>query len=547
MANAYGLPDGPLAAYLSVRDQNGRASLVDTQNSVGQVGILQHIQAAQQAQQVRGIMANAKSPEDAIPALMQAGPVGLQTAGVIAQLQQHMTALGQAKREAAFRDPANLQQFMTPGSPASAAPPDDLGGGPPKPAMPGQIDPQRLLSGAVAAGVVNPLQYAQEQISNNKPTYAPRNSPGYWQGGIFNPTPQPAAANTKNVQMFTDAQGNPWERDPTSGTWHRGVVAPGEPTGAPGAEPAPTPPTTPPGAMAPPGGWQVPPGVQAQRDAAAATIVSREGQPNGGGAIPTASVVGGPPVQTPPSSQFLPPKAVPGSAPPMAVADMQSAGAQVAMGMPLTQVVPGFGRDAVNQRNAARAEAIKQIKAERPGMTEIQAGQELAQRNIDFIAGKSSSMQLNKMLGATKQAVNQLEFNIDKTVETLKSLPSSDLSPIINAIARGEEKWTGDPKYSALFYYMTATATESARILSGGQASAAQLHQGAAEEAKNWANVNMTPKSFIEGVAPAMKQEGRARLRTYEQAMQSQRVGANRPGANQPAAGTPGDYSHLWN
>lgn len=223
--------------------------------------------------------------------------------------------------------------------------------------------------------------------------------------------------------------------------------------------------------------------------------------------------------------------------PPLASKDLTSAGAQVASGMPVTQVVAGYGRNIADRRESVRAEAIAQIKAQNPGMTDAQAGQELANRTIDFAAGKRSVTQLNTMLGATRQAVDQLDFNVKKVTEQMDKLPSSDLSPVINAIARGEQKWTGNPAYSALFYYMHAAGMESARILQGGQASVAQLHQGAADEAKKWADANFTtPKAWKEGVAPAMLAEGAYRIKTYESAISKQRLGG---GAATPAPAAP--------
>ena len=143
---------------------------------------------------------------------------------------------------------------------------------------------------------------------------------------------------------------------------------------------------------------------------------------------------------------------------------------------------------------------------------------------VEFKGQAKSVAQLTTMLGATKQAVSQLDYNIDNTKKEIEKLGSSDLSPIINAIARGEEKWAGDPAYSSLFYFMHATAVESARLLSGGQASVAQLHQGAMDEAKQWASVNMTPASF-DSVAEAMHNEGEQRIKTYEDAIKQQTPG----------------------
>lgn len=212
-------------------------------------------------------------------------------------------------------------------------------------------------------------------------------------------------------------------------------------------------------------------------------------------------------------------------------AQRKATAAMVAAGMPLSQAVPGMGTAAVQERNEARNDAIEQIKQE-TGMSDAQAGEELANRNIGFAAGKRSTSQLTTMLGATRQAVDQLDFNVKKVSDEMAKLPSSDLSPVINAIARGGSKWTGDPAYSALFFYMHAAAMESARILQGGQASIAQLHQGAADEARKWADANFTtPAAWNQGVAPAMHAEGAERIKTYQRAIDAAKVGQQNPAA----------------
>lgn len=213
--------------------------------------------------------------------------------------------------------------------------------------------------------------------------------------------------------------------------------------------------------------------------------------------------------------------------------ERDSAAAQAATGMPINQIVPGYGQGASEVRREIRADAVKKIMAD-TGMSATEAGVELANRSIDFGGVKRSTGQLSTMLGATRQAVSQLDFNIEQTKKEMAKLPSTDISPLINAIVRQEEKWTGDPAYSSLYYFMHATAMESARILSAGQASVAQLHQGAAEEAKKWADIGMTPASF-DSVAKAMADEGHYRIKTYEDAMSAQRV--TTPG-QQPAAAT---------
>lgn len=239
-------------------------------------------------------------------------------------------------------------------------------------------------------------------------------------------------------------------------------------------------------------------------------------------------------VLSPSAPQFVPKVNARTKALELSPAELSSAGAQIAAGQPVAQVIAGYGASVADARNKARNAAISQIKTE-TGMTDAQAGEELSRRAIDRVAGGKSLGQLTTMLSTNRQAVDQLDFNVKKVSEEMAKLPSSDLSPIINAIYRGEEKWTGDPAYSSLYFYMHAAAQESARILSGGTASVAQLHAGAQAEAQKWANINMTPKVWNEGVAPAMLAEGKERLKTYERAIVAQRGGDNSGAAGRRA------------
>lgn len=212
------------------------------------------------------------------------------------------------------------------------------------------------------------------------------------------------------------------------------------------------------------------------------------------------------------------------SLPPQSPSQREANAAAIATGEPASQIIPGWGGAANRARLNARDDAINLIMKQNPGMTAAQAGVLLAQRSVSYIAGKASVTQLNTMLGATRQAVSQLEFNVGKAKEEMNKVGSTNLSPILNAIARGEERWTGDPAYSSLFFYMYGVAAESARILSGGQASRAQLHQGAMEEAQKWASINLTPAMFND-VATSMISEGENRIDNFEKAIGAQQVG----------------------
>lgn len=196
----------------------------------------------------------------------------------------------------------------------------------------------------------------------------------------------------------------------------------------------------------------------------------------------------------------------------------QAAAAMVAEGQPISQVVPGWGRSATTLRQQTQDDAIALLQKRNPGMSAADAGRLLAFRSVSFGGAKASANQLVKMRSATQQSVEQLDYNIGQVRQELKDLPSSDLSPILNAIARGAENWTGDPAYSKLFFNLQAAMMESGRILSGGQASVGQLHAGAMTEAQRMLNMNMTP-SQINAVLDQMQAEGQARIKTFGDAM----------------------------
>ncbi len=217
--------------------------------------------------------------------------------------------------------------------------------------------------------------------------------------------------------------------------------------------------------------------------------------------------------------------------------------AAAATGMPLNQLIPGYGKLAAEERKAARNGAIAQIKQEK-GLTDEQAGQEYARRTIEFAAGKTSVTALNKMEGFTRSALAQLDFNVKKASKFMDKVPEqTDLSPVLNAIITKKEKWEGNPSMAPLFMYMNAVAIETARLQSGGQASTAQLHQGAAEETKKWLEAGaITPASWKE-LAPEIVAEGENRLKNFQDAkaaMMPSDSSTTPPASGPPAAPPPG-------
>lgn len=128
------------------------------------------------------------------------------------------------------------------------------------------------------------------------------------------------------------------------------------------------------------------------------------------------------------------------------VEDTQSAGAQIAAGMPITQVIPGLGKGAVGKREAARKEGIRQIMEETPGMTPTEAGIELAQRQIDYAASKTGRMQQERTVGATAANISMASSEARKMVAIVKDVSAKmDLTeyPSINAVENAVSKGTG--------------------------------------------------------------------------------------------------------
>lgn len=191
---------------------------------------------------------------------------------------------------------------------------------------------------------------------------------------------------------------------------------------------------------------------------------------------------------------------------------------QVLAGMPLSQVMPGYSGKTIAAREQMKKDAAKTLMQQNPGMTEQEAGAELARRTTDFLAGKSTVAQLTKQGSTIENAVGQLDFNATKAAEEMKKLPSAPI-PVLNAIARGAEKWSGDPAYTTLFFYMNAALMESAKITSGGTGSIQQLHEGAAKVAREMADVGVTTPQQWNGLVKAMKSEGAERMRLQDAAI----------------------------
>jgi hypothetical protein len=198
-----------------------------------------------------------------------------------------------------------------------------------------------------------------------------------------------------------------------------------------------------------------------------------------------------------------------------AMSDEVSLAAQKAMykaGVPLQQMVPGLSRQAFNRRNEIMEGAIADMVAE-GGMTAAEAGIIIAQNQNAYMGLRASVRQQAIRVGGDESLLANLHFMAGKASQVMRSLGGNDLSPVLNAIARKAEWWTGDPRYLPLWYWMNNTMQESAKITLGGSASIAQLAEGARENATKFINADWTtPDAWIHYMVPALEEEGRNRV-----------------------------------
>lgn len=495
-----------LEAYLDQAGANQQQGGAQIQQLATVQTLQQHFQQSAEMSKARQIIQSEKDPEKVIPALIQIGPTGA------AMAEKYATALKAANDIA-------LTRKLTSGDVDMKNPDtlDALGVALKRPEYMTHAERMRALKDKSAT--LDTMRDAPQDLQAGTPVAGTTMETSQAIPAAERPAFDRVAAASAQGQTVTSGQ-QPGDVTPTGGGMFSSLMQSKIPQIAQQAKELQKRLNTS-GTSVPPQYWE---GMQSRLAAQETALTNRQQPlvsiigPDGNAVLAPRSEAAG---KTPASGAELPALSGP---------SLKSAGSQAASGMPVTQVVPGYGRTIGARRESVRGEAINQIKEQNPGMDDVAAGQELANRQIDYAAGKKSVGQLTTMLGSTRQAVYQLDFNVKKTSEAMAKLPSSDLSPVINAMARGVEKWTGDPAYSELFYFMHAAAMESARILQGGQASIAQLHAGAAEEAKKWASANFTtPAAWNQGVAPAMMSEGAERIKTFERAIQRQRIGGNAP------------------
>lgn len=161
---AYGLYDGSLESipglggWLQQQRVNDQRTAGDIRNASQVQGILENMRNQQQEAQVRQILSSTADPAAAIPALMKAGPLGLQAAAQLQGLQKAQTEQRQRSKVEQFYSPENIAKYRSPDkvTETNADVPELRA----VQTTPGAMDFNKFLQDAAGQGVVNPETYA---------------------------------------------------------------------------------------------------------------------------------------------------------------------------------------------------------------------------------------------------------------------------------------------------------------------------------------------------------------------------------------------------
>lgn len=170
------------AGYRAARQANDEETLNGVKAAHGVTTLQGILQAQQDAARAREALAGSGGNlESAIPALMKAGPGGVEMAGKLAAIAEHQAnsktrevAAAEAARKAAFFSPDNQAKFVEGAKPAVPASSDGIGVIPEQPAVPGEVNFDKFLQAAATQGVVNPETYAnhiaqqRQRIADNE-------------------------------------------------------------------------------------------------------------------------------------------------------------------------------------------------------------------------------------------------------------------------------------------------------------------------------------------------------------------------------------------
>lgn len=224
--------------------------------------------------------------------------------------------------------------------------------------------------------------------------------------------------------------------------------------------------------------------------------------------------------------------------------ERQSLAAQAATGQPLTQVVPGWGKQAAALRQKVRADSIKQIMQDE-GISAAEAGRELAQRTVDFGAGKVALNQITKDLASIRPFKEMLDKNASILVKLADKVVKTD-SQLANRPINWLQSNMGDnPDVGEFLAQMRIFQTEAARVLNNPRLVGA-LTDSARHELEEIINGNM-PIGMTKAIIGRLQGDGDNRVKSMEDERRRLRsdIGQGGSGGDAPPAGVPAGSKRI--
>lgn len=190
-------------------------------------------------------------------------------------------------------------------------------------------------------------------------------------------------------------------------------------------------------------------------------------------------------------------------------------------------------------RSKTGADLIEKVKRRVPAMAKEMGlePQDIGTTRAQSAAYAAAMKELTKRAEGVELFASKVEKDM-KTFDGLLDKAALDSPMLLNRPINALRRQFSDPGLSQLDLAASQVGKEYERLINGGTLSVAQLHAGAAEDAKNLINGNMSPKQ-ARAVMSTMLQEmenARAAARESTQRIQEKMRGLGR-GRDAPAAG----------
>ena len=147
---------------------------------------------------------------------------------------------------------------------------------------------------------------------------------------------------------------------------------------------------------------------------------------------------------------------------------LQANAAEVASGMKLSEVIPGFGKESATIRMAVKNAAVDLIMKENPGMTATEAGRTLSQREIDRAANRTGTGAYARTAATTSSNIAIASGEANKMIDLAATIaPKVNLGQYssLNALSNAVKRGTGDENIVKLDTALNSLVNSYARAI----------------------------------------------------------------------------------